>query len=202
MLTFDGPHTGWFEYVIPLLKEREFPATFFVIAGWVGSQHRFPESRYLTWDDIAGIERCKVRSGRQLFDVGSHSMWHTTLDMQPGENGSKYHQRLHEEIVKATTVMRERTGLPVRTYAAPKGKGDLASLRKRFELAGIQAVRWASLPGKSNQYQQDLFDLQISYCDTVHQSWNQMAFMLSNKYLSFLKKCSQWLISRVARIGK
>ena len=128
LLTFDGPHTGWFEHVIPLLVQLELPATFFVIAGWVGAQHRFPESRHLTWDNIAQIEEFKDRSGRQLFDVGSHSMWHTTLDKQDSENEVTYSQRLEEEIVEACSLIRKRTGFPVRTYATPEGRGDRDSL--------------------------------------------------------------------------
>ena len=69
VLTFDGPHIGWFEHVIPLLVRLEFPATFFVTAGWVGTQHPYPESRHLSWVDIANIEQSTDKSGRQLFDL-------------------------------------------------------------------------------------------------------------------------------------
>jgi peptidoglycan/xylan/chitin deacetylase (PgdA/CDA1 family) len=195
VLTFDGPHTGWFENVIPLLMQLELPATFFVTAGWVGAQHPYPESRHLTWDDIAEIERLKDSSGRQLFDVGCHSMWHTTLDIESSESELTYRQRLNEEIVKASTLIRERTGLPVKTYATPKGKGHLASLRSVFELAEFEAVRWARLPGERNQYHKDLFDLQISYCDTINQSCNQLAVLLSDKRLNLFRKLRRWVIS-------
>jgi peptidoglycan/xylan/chitin deacetylase (PgdA/CDA1 family) len=181
VMTLDGPHGGWFEHAIPLLIDLEVPATFFVTAGWVGSHHPYPESRGITWSDIREIERFEDRNGRQLFDVGSHSMWHTTLDAQPSESESKHRKRLQEEVVTASALIREKTGFAVKTYAPPKGKGNLDHLQPVFESAELEAVRWASLPGKTNQFHADLFDLQISYCDTMKKPPDQMISTLSGR---------------------
>ena len=188
--------------LIPLLLQRELRATFFVTAGWIGDQHPYAESRHLTWDDIAGIEQYTDVKGQQMFDVGSHSMWHTTLCREPRESQLMYRQRLEEEIVRASDLIQKRTRLPVRTYAPPKGKGSLTALRTMFELAGIEAVRWASLPGKKNEYHTDLFDLQISYCDTIDQPFDKLAVLLSNRHLDFVRKPIRWLISQLTRISE
>ena len=45
ILTFDGPHEGWFQHAIPLLRETGTPAAFFITAGWIGAKHPYPESR-------------------------------------------------------------------------------------------------------------------------------------------------------------
>jgi peptidoglycan/xylan/chitin deacetylase (PgdA/CDA1 family) len=203
LLTFDGPHTGWFEHVIPLLVRRQLPATFFVTAGWVGAEHLYPESRHLTWDDIVEIERLTDRSGRQLFDVGCHAMWHTVLEKQSSESESAYRQRLDEEIIEACSLIREQTGFSVKAYAPPKGRGNLASLRPVFESAELASVRWASLPGEQNQYHRDLFDLQISYCDTMPQSFDQLGVLLSARRPPHLfSRLRQGLISRLNQVSK
>jgi len=202
LLTFDGPHTGWFEYVFPLLVEMEIPATFFIIAGWVGPRHAFPESRHLRWEHIERIETLRGKKGKQLFDIGSHSMWHTTLDKKASENNAEYRKRMSEEIVEATRLIRNRTGCPVRTYASPEGAGDRTALAPLFRLAGLEAVRWAGYPGRMNVFMQDFWDLDISYCDTTNQMVDQLSIVLSNKWLAFFKRARrravaemrQWLI--------
>lgn len=202
LLTFDGPHAGWFEHVIPLLVRLQLPATFFVTAGWVGAQHPYPESRRLTWDDIVRIEQFSDKSGRQLFDVGCHSMWHTVLDKQSSESESVYRQRLDEEIIEACSLIREQTGFSVKAYAPPKGRGNLASLRPVFESAELASVRWASLPGEQNQYHRDLFNLQMSYCDTMSQSFDQLAVLLSAKRSHLFSRLRQGLISLFNQVSK
>lgn len=202
LLTFDGPHVGWFEHVIPLLLRWQLPATFFVTVGWVGTEHPYPESRHLTWDDIAEIEQLTDRNGRQLFDVGCHAMWHTVLDRRSSESELEYRQRLDEEIIEACHLIREQTGFSVKAYAPPKGQGNLASLRLFFELADLAAVRWASLPGEQNRYRRDLFDLQISYCDTVFQSFDQLAILLPARRSHLFSRLRHRLISRLNRVGR
>lgn len=192
LLTFDGPHTGWFEYVLPLLVEMEMPATFFVIAGWVGEKHAFPESRHLRWEHISRIESLRDRKGKQLFDVGCHSMWHTELDRRAGESSQEYHRRFEEEVVHSTEVIRRHTGCLVRSYAPPSGDGDLNLLRGHFSAARIEALRWATTPGKRNGYRTDFFDLQISYCDNLNYASTQLEIVLSDPMKRFCKRLLRW----------
>ena len=200
ILTFDGPHAGWFDYVIPLLRDMEIPATFFVTAGWVGQGHPYPESRNLSWSHISGIEHITASSERQLFDVGSHSMWHTPLHRQVSETSSSFASRLMEEIVTATHMIRQHTGLPVLSYAPPKGIGDMNVLRPFFDMARITMVRWASLPGRINHFDDNLLDLQICYCDNSSHTDKKLAIVLSPPWLSrwhtLMKKLPLRLLQR------
>jgi peptidoglycan/xylan/chitin deacetylase (PgdA/CDA1 family) len=175
----------------------EMPATFFIIAGWVGERHAFSESRHLRWEHIKRIENVKDRKGRQLFDIGSHSMWHTTLDKKTSENDGQYGKRLEEEIVEATRLIRERTGCPVRSYASPEGRGNPQVLERLFISVGLEAVRWASYPGRKNHFLQDLLELDISYCDTYNQAFDQLSIVLSNKWVSFFKRARRRLIAEL-----
>ncbi len=197
ILTFDGPHMGWFKYLIPVLRRLEQPATFFVSAGWIeGDGHPYPESRGLRWSDIGGIERFHDTKGRQLFDIGCHSMWHTLLHKEGNESEDYYQRRLEEEIVEASHLIRKRTGCPVKTYAPPKGIGSVDLLRPFFAKAGIDAVRWAMLPGRTNAYNDDLYTLQISYCDTAEQPDEALEDVLRRESYNLFNRVKKRLISR------
>lgn len=165
LITFDGPHVGWFKHAIPLLESHAMPATFFITAGWVGEKHRYPESRHLSWADVASIRNTRDRRGEPLFDIGSHSMWHSVLQRQKSETKSAYHARLHEEIVSASRRIESELGARPVSYATPKGEGKSDDLKPHFHEAGIKAVRWARLPGEALAAKHDPFDLQIAYCD-------------------------------------
>lgn len=165
IFTFDGPHAGWFEYGVPLLTELEIPATFFITSGWVGEKHLYPESRHLSWNNIINLLTYKNVQGNNLFDIGCHSMWHSVLLKKLSETEIEFQRRLEKEIVEAADIIEKKTGIRVRSYATPKGKGKLLTLRPYFEKAKIKAIRWATLPGMVNNYNSDLMNVQICYCD-------------------------------------
>jgi peptidoglycan/xylan/chitin deacetylase (PgdA/CDA1 family) len=188
ILTFDGPHAGWFKNVVPLLSKKKIPAVFFVTAGWVGKNHAYPESRSITWNDLSELGKFKDRNGLQLFEIGSHSMWHTVLERSENENEKKFQNRMNEEIVESAKRLHENTGLIVNSFAPPKGRGKLKDLADFLNEAGINSIRWASLPGRSNNFNQDLFDLQISYCDMNSFTENDFKSAFSNKFFKLFLK--------------
>lgn len=179
LITFDGPHIGWFRHAIPMLCERNLPATFFITAGWVGERHRYPESRGLSWADMRTIPEFRNRQGGSLFEIGSHSMWHSPLTRQDGEAEAAYRDRVREEVVNASRLIQAEVGVRPVSFATPKGEGDLRELRAWFDEAGIGAVRWASLPGRAIPSGHDPYDLPIAYCDiagfTIHDFRNALS---------------------------
>ena len=165
LMTFDGPHVGWFDHAIPLLREYDMPATFFVTAGWVGANHRYPESRHLTWKEVSSIPAYQSKRGICLFDLGNHSMWHSVLVRQVNEQDADFTARLHEEMVVASQLIHSKTGHKPLSFATPKGEGSIDELAPFLRQANLQAVRWAHWPGRALSASHDPFDLQIAYCD-------------------------------------
>ena len=194
LLTFDGPHKGWFEYLLPVLERYAFPATFFITAGWVGADHPYPESEDLSWEDINRLTKVQDGDGRQLFDLGCHSLTHSILEQGSEEGQKGYRQRLREEIILPARVMRKHTDSPVLSFALPKGRGRPNELHPYFQQAGYQAVRWARLPGSINRMDKNLYDLQILYCDTLEQP--------QDKLVDILTREASWFNKALARIKK
>lgn len=165
LMTFDGPHVGWFDHAIPLLREYDMPATFFITAGWVGPNHRYPESRHLTWEDVSSIATHQNKNRIPLFDLGNHSMQHSVLVRQANEQDTDFTARLHEEIVLASQLIHSKTGRKPLSFATPKGEGSIDELTPFLRQANLQAVRWAHWPGRALSALHDSFDLQMAYCD-------------------------------------
>ncbi len=74
---------------------------------------------------------------------------------------------------------------------------QIEALRPWFESAGVWAVRWASIPGRINAYGGDLFDLQISYCDTRDQSPGDLSRLLSAGGPGRLGALKQWVCEKM-----
>jgi len=165
MLTFDGPHVGWFTHVVPLLCRTSTPATFFITSAWVGEAHPFPESRSIRWSDVRELLRHDAGSAGGLFDLGCHSMTHAILSRSPAETDALFARRLRTEIVTSTEMVRTECRSPVRAFAPPKGRGSLVDMAEPLREARVEAVRWASMPGATNAFEADPFNLQIRYCD-------------------------------------
>jgi peptidoglycan/xylan/chitin deacetylase (PgdA/CDA1 family) len=96
-----------------VLAQHELPATFFVPASFVGTNHTFPWDRHqrplsnLTWDDL----RVMADMG---FEIGSHTLTHPNL-------ATLALAEARHEIANSRKVIEERLGRPVRWFAYPFG---------------------------------------------------------------------------------
>jgi peptidoglycan/xylan/chitin deacetylase (PgdA/CDA1 family) len=99
-----------------VLAEQGLPATFFVPAGYVGTQQRFPWDshlpplRNLSWDDV----RAMAGMG---FEIGSHTLTHPDLASLPLAEAQ-------HEIWDSRREIEKQLGRPVRWFAYPFGERE------------------------------------------------------------------------------
>jgi peptidoglycan/xylan/chitin deacetylase (PgdA/CDA1 family) len=96
-----------------VLAEYSLPATFFIPAAYVGTNHTFP------WDDhlpkMPNLDWDDVRSMADLgFEIGSHTLTHPNLAAIPFAQAC-------QEIVESKKVIEDKVGRPVRWFAYPFG---------------------------------------------------------------------------------
>jgi peptidoglycan/xylan/chitin deacetylase (PgdA/CDA1 family) len=129
VLTFDDGYASVVERAWPELLERGWPATLFVVSGYVGTRLRFP------WDIDVDDETARLVTGRQLtealgsgLDIGSHTVSHPWLPTTAPETRSW-------ELLESRLSLQDLLGVPVRSLAYPTG-GWNAAVRRATEEAG------------------------------------------------------------------
>jgi peptidoglycan/xylan/chitin deacetylase (PgdA/CDA1 family) len=101
-LTFDdGCETDWLE-AAPLLRERGFGATFFVVAGFLGRRG------YLTASQLREL----AGAG---FEIGSHSLTHRMLATLPSGE-------MEAELVVSREKLEDAAGVTVAHFSCPHGR--------------------------------------------------------------------------------
>ncbi len=108
-ITFDDGNASDVEHALPALRERGLSATFFVVAGRLGTPH------YL---DEGGVQALATAG----MEIGCHGMRH-----RPWRALDEH--ALHEELVEAKTVLERAVGCPVTKAACPFGSYDRRVLR-------------------------------------------------------------------------
>lgn len=102
-VTFDDGHGSNYAHGLDLLQKHSVRATFFVIAGWMGSQEGF-----MTWPEL-----------RELVSLGhcvqSHGWSHRILT-ECSES------ELEKELRCSRQTIEDRLGTPVEAISAPHGK--------------------------------------------------------------------------------
>jgi peptidoglycan/xylan/chitin deacetylase (PgdA/CDA1 family) len=110
VLSFDDGHESGYSTILPLLVDRGWRATFFVVAGWVGGRET------LTWAQL----RAMADAG---MEIGSHSLTHPFMhELSPADVRREFgdsKRMLEDGLGRAVTV----ASLP-RGSAAP-GTGDI-----------------------------------------------------------------------------
>lgn len=108
-ITFDDGNAGDVEHALPALRERGLKATFFVVAGRLGSP------RFL---DVAGIRELAAAG----MEIGCHGMHH-----RPWRGLDD--AALHEELIDAKAILERVVQRPVTQAACPFGSYDRRVLR-------------------------------------------------------------------------
>jgi peptidoglycan/xylan/chitin deacetylase (PgdA/CDA1 family) len=124
-LTFDdGCETDWLE-AAPLLRERGFGATFFVVSGFLGQRG------YLSRTQLREL----AAAG---FEIGSHSQTHGMLaHLSPAE--------LEREVAGSRAALEDAAGVAVRHLSCPHGRWSPA-VATCADRAGYETVS-TSQPG-------------------------------------------------------
>jgi peptidoglycan/xylan/chitin deacetylase (PgdA/CDA1 family) len=203
ILTFDGPHANWFRLLVPYLVRENIPAAFFVVVQWLEEEHPYSESRgQCSWEGILGLRYYVNDQGAPLFEIGSHSFEHSVLEIQSQETEAVFSQRLRREIVESARVIQERIGEPVQLFALPKGKGQSQEIIELAEEAGYRVIRRASLPGRPNAQDADLYTVEIQYCDHRDFSQNDFQWAMTSPFASPFRRQAKVIEHKVRLAGR
>jgi len=142
VLTFDDGFADFYTEAVPALLEHNFTATLYVATGFMDGRSGWLTSQgegsrpMLSWSMLQEVTALG-------FEVGSHSHSHPELDRCPNST-------VFREITDSKTLLEDRLGVPVRTFAYPYGFWD-RRVRDVVANAGFAtAVQVAGLPYRRN----------------------------------------------------
>ena len=104
VLSVDDGHESNYSEMFPLLAERRWPATFFVVAGWVGTRHA------LSWAQL----RAMADAG---MEIGSHSLTHASIQ---GCSAAE----IRREFGDSKHMLEDGVGRAVTVASLPRGSSE------------------------------------------------------------------------------
>jgi peptidoglycan/xylan/chitin deacetylase (PgdA/CDA1 family) len=134
VITFDDCPAGLLDFAIPELGRRGWRATFFAVAGKVGT--------YNDWDVMPGVPKVPLMHWDQLrqlsasgHEIGAHGFSHTSLRRQSRASS-------RSELVDSRAALEQGTGAPVRAFAYPFGEipDDYSSLCEEAGYEGACSI--------------------------------------------------------------
>jgi peptidoglycan/xylan/chitin deacetylase (PgdA/CDA1 family) len=128
VLTFDDSVKSHFTIVRPILLKHKFRATFFITEGF---NFKSDKERYMTWEEIARLER-------DGFEIGNHTRDHMSVN-------EKNLPRLKEQI-EAINDRCAEFGLPRTTVFAYPGNGIDPGAVSILKSLGIKFARRGGAP--------------------------------------------------------
>lgn len=121
VITFDDGYQDNYLNAYPILRERNLKATFFIISQLVGG------GEYLTWDQLGEM------SANQLVTIGDHTLSHKAISLENED-------QLRDEILSAKSILMQRLGVNVNTFAYPYGSQNIAADKILKEGGFVAAV--------------------------------------------------------------
>ena len=147
VITFDDGFANVLEHAAPVLSELGFRATIFVVSGrcgqtndWPNQAPHIPRLPLLSWSELAQM----ATAG---FEIGAHSVTHQPLTEITQTEAER-------EIVESKTMIEERLGRPVNTFAYPFGifsRANYEIVREQFRGACSVELRKASRENDRHQ---------------------------------------------------
>jgi peptidoglycan/xylan/chitin deacetylase (PgdA/CDA1 family) len=112
VITVDDDYEGAVRIAAPILREYEYPATFFVYTAGIQDD---PQSG-MSWEDLRRL----LKEG---FDIQNHSHTHTAFHTpKPGEDEWAYSRRLDIEVDLSRKILEEQLmGHKITQFAYPMG---------------------------------------------------------------------------------
>lgn len=107
-LTFDDGFVDNYEFAVPLLREFNCAATFFVPTNFIGAPSILPEFSGMNLGQLTEV------ANDPLFEIGSHALSHPRLSTLPAPQAE-------QEIRESKKVLEEILGRPVTSFAYPYG---------------------------------------------------------------------------------
>jgi peptidoglycan/xylan/chitin deacetylase (PgdA/CDA1 family) len=134
VLTFDDGLRGQLEHACPVLERHGLPATFFLVAGALGSGRPLPHldpgvgaggasaSAPAEWLPLSWEEARRLARGG--FEIGSHALSHRSLGrLEAGE--------IELEARGSRQILERRLGVPVEFFAYPFGSRAYGDFDRR-----------------------------------------------------------------------
>lgn len=153
VLTFDDGFANLLEHAVPLLTELGFRATIFVVSGCCGKTNDWPDQApniprlpLLSWSELAQM----AAAG---FEMGAHSVTHRALTEITQAEAER-------EIVESKTIIEERLGRPVKTFAYPFGmfaRANYEVVREHFR--GACSVEMGKARRENDRHQLPRLDI-------------------------------------------
>jgi peptidoglycan/xylan/chitin deacetylase (PgdA/CDA1 family) len=149
IISFDDGYSSDYNIAYPRLKEKEMPATFFTVTGWVGDSDR------LTWLNVQEMDRYKSNSGKKLFSIESHTSSHPFLvkDSSNFTSQQAYQTWLDAEFSTSKNLIQSTTGQSTMWLALPYGNGAnnplLIATAKKYGYSGIRTSIYGSFTIKT-----------------------------------------------------
>jgi len=124
LLTFDDGYGSVYDLIYPRLKQRGWPAVFFITTSTVGRTTGKP---HVTWDQIREMRKTG------LFEFQAHSVTHPYLTQQDDES-------LHREIYDCRDALERELGEPIQFFCYPIGDRDervISAMKQAGFIAGF-----------------------------------------------------------------
>jgi len=158
LLTFDDAYKSQYTKVFPLLKQYGYPGLVGVVTRWTDTprgqpvriSHKsvMPPDYFMSWDDL----REMAQSGLVELASHTHDMHHGALANPQGnelpaasahlyleplkryETDEEYHARIHGDLKQSVDLIRQQTGVSVRSAVWPYGMYNAALIRASQQL--------------------------------------------------------------------
>ncbi|MCA9389901.1 polysaccharide deacetylase family protein [candidate division WWE3 bacterium] len=121
-LTFDDGLTSQYENALPILADRNIPATSFIITNLVGS------SGYMNWSQVKSLQ------DTYGWEVGSHSKTHPELPLLSNS-------QIRKEIAQSATQLANH-GIQATSFATPYGAYDNRVLVEASKYYNVHRGFW------------------------------------------------------------
>lgn len=113
-ITFDDGFADFREHAVPILTRNGFPATVFVVSGYIGHTNEWMQARGFPARPLLSAPALRELSAHGI-EVGSHTRTHPRLD-------ELVNNEVEAELRDSRKALEDILGSPVRYFAYPYGR--------------------------------------------------------------------------------